>query len=88
MYIVDLKIGDNVYPKTKLPTTAKIIAQAASIKLRSGILSAEESRSLRRLITVSINGGVAVDLPDRSLQLQLGHGDVYRINAYFISIGC
>ena len=60
-----MKIGDNLYPTSKLPTNTKCIAQIATIKLRSGISSAEESRFLRRLITVSINGGVAVDLLDK-----------------------
>ena len=60
-----MKIGDNVYPTSKLPKNPKCIAQIATIKLRSGSVDAEESRFVRRLITVSINGGVAVDLLDK-----------------------
>ena len=61
-----MKIADKIYPTAKLPSTPKYIAQLAALKLSFPAISAEQSRFLRRLLTVSINGGVAVDLLESS----------------------
>ena len=68
--LVELKIGDLVFKTSSLSSTARYISQIAAIKYRVGGSDATVSRLLRRLITVAINGGVAVDLLE-SCQLQV-----------------
>jgi len=79
-YIVDLKIGNKIYPTLKLPSTSRQVAQLAAVKLRISKADPELSRLLRRLLTVSINGGVAVDLLERC---QLKVGEVKLESKYF-----
>ena len=61
-YLVDLKIGDSIYPTSNIPTIPKNVAKIAAVKMKSNQLDFDSARLLRRLLIVSINGGVAVDL--------------------------